>query len=98
MERDRNNRRSGKVKPNVRDIYAIKHGIEDKRFWWEGLPIIRHLATKRLASKMKDVRLDLLLEALGYETAHSVDKKGDIHLVRAKKSGGKNKSLSNKRR
>lgn len=57
-----------KISFRVEHSYAAKHEIDlEKAFWWEDLPILRHLATKRLTAKMQDARLNMLLDLLGIE-------------------------------
>lgn len=47
------------------DAYAVKEKVDfGKRFWWERLPILRNLATKRAVSKMHSYMVEALLQSL----------------------------------
>lgn len=61
--------------------YLEKEGIKPQTyFWWEKLPILKHLATKRLAAKMSDGRLEWILVRLGYNPTPMFDENGQLYL------------------
>lgn len=72
------------MKIHWQHIYRFKEKIDiNKKFWWEKLPIFKHLLTKRAFAKASDVRMDLLMDKLGYIL--EINKKGLFYLKKIKK-------------
>ena len=54
------------MKFKKKDLYANAEDVNlEKRFWWEKLPILKHLGTKRAISKLYDPAVPLILNHLG---------------------------------
>jgi hypothetical protein len=76
---------------NIKDTYLRREKVERRSYWWEKLPIIKHLATKRAMGKMHDPRITLLMDYLGLEVR--VNKDGWMYIAHFQKTK-KRKSIN----